>query len=119
VDRLQWQLFSDAALEMVSVDVNRVIAILLVHELGQIDAGDEFVFAQDGWDDRKVVELRAVERICDIAPLKVADWLITLWKEFDGGRTPEARFTKAMDRCMPVLLNLSNQGGTWLENGVT
>jgi len=69
----------------ISVDVNRVIAMLLVHDLGEIDAGDKFVFAQDGWEDRKVVELRAVERICDIAPLKAAAWLITLWKEFDGG----------------------------------
>jgi HD domain len=92
---------------------------LLVHDLGEIDAGDKFVFAQDGWEDRKVAELRAVERICDIARLKVADWLITLWKEFDGGGTPEARFAKAIDRCMPVLLNLSHQGGSWLENGVT
>jgi putative hydrolase of HD superfamily len=49
----------------------------------------------------------------------VADWLITLWKEFDGGGTSEAHFAKAIDRCMPVLLNLSNQGGSWLENGVT
>jgi putative hydrolase of HD superfamily len=49
----------------------------------------------------------------------VANWLITLWKEFDGGGTSKARFAKAIDRCMLVLLNLSNQGGSWLENGVT
>lgn len=89
----------------ISVDVNRVIAMLLVHDLGEIDAGDKFVFVQDGWEDRKVAELRTVERICDIAPLKVADWLITLWKEFDGGRTSETGFAKAIDRCMPILLN--------------
>jgi putative hydrolases of HD superfamily len=53
----------------------------------------------------RVAELRAVERICDIALLKVADWLITLWKEFDGGRTSEAGFAKAIDQCMPILLN--------------
>jgi putative hydrolase of HD superfamily len=47
----------------------------------------------------------------------VANWLITLWKEFDGGATSEARFAKAIDRCMPVQLNLSNQGGSWLETG--
>jgi putative hydrolases of HD superfamily len=118
-----WQIalfaLSLAQVVEISVDVNRVIAMLLVHDLGEIDAGDKFVFAQDGWEDRKVAELRAVERICDIAPLKVASWLIKLWKEFDGGGTSEARFAKAIDRCMPVLLNLSNQGGSWLENGVT
>jgi putative hydrolase of HD superfamily len=118
-----WQIalfaLSLAQVVEISVDVNRVIAMLLVHDLGEIDAGDKFVFAQDGWEDRKVAELRAVERICDMAPLKVADWLITLWKEFDEGGTSEARFAKAIDRCMPILLNLSNQGGSWLENGVT
>jgi putative hydrolase of HD superfamily len=56
--------------------------MLLVHDLGEIDAGDKFVFAPDGWEDRKVAERRAVERICNIAPLKVANWLITLWSEF-------------------------------------
>jgi putative hydrolase of HD superfamily len=49
----------------------------------------------------------------------LANWLITLWKEFDGGETSEARFANAIDRRMPVLLNLSNQGGSWLENGMT
>ena len=43
----------------------------------------------------------------------------TLWKEFNEGKTSEARFAKAIARCMPILLNLSNQGGSWLENGVT
>ena len=69
----------------ISVDVNRVIAMLLVHDLGEIDAGDKFVFAQDGWEDRKVAELRAVERIYDIAPLKVADLLITLYGKSSMG----------------------------------
>jgi HD domain len=44
--------------------------------------------------------------------------LLGLWKEFDAGETPESRFAKAIDRCMPVLLNLNNGGGSWLENGV-
>jgi len=86
-----WQIalfaLSLAQVVEISVDVNRVIAMLLVHDLGEIDAGDKFVFAPDSWEDRKVAELRAVERICDIAPLEVADSLITLWKEFDGGGT--------------------------------
>ena len=46
------------------VDVTRVVAMLLVHDLGEIDAGDKFVFAQDGWKERKAAELKALERIC-------------------------------------------------------
>lgn len=101
------------------IDVSRTVAMLLVHDLGEIDAGDKFVFAQDGWEERKAAELRAVERITSLAPEAAARFLLDLWKEFDAGETPEARFAKAIDRCMPVLLNLSNGGGSWLENGVS
>lgn len=102
-----------------AIDVNRAVAMLLVHDIGEIDAGDKFVFAQDGWEERKAAELRAVERIVGLAPKTTAEFLLNLWKEFDAGETTEARFAKAIDRCTPVLLNVSNGGGSWLENGVT
>ena len=102
-----------------SVDAERVVAMLLVHDIGEIDAGDKFVFAQDGWEERKTAELRAVERIFSLAPQTIAEQLLDLWKEFDAGETQDARFAKAIDRSMPVLLNLSNGGGSWLENGIT
>jgi len=101
------------------IDVSRTVAMLLMHDIGEIDAGDKFVFAQDGWEERKAAELRAVERITGLAPEETARFLLGLWKEFDAGETPEARFAKAIDRCMPVLLNLSNEGGSWIENGVS
>ena len=101
------------------VDAERVVAMLLVHDIGEIDAGDKFVFAQDGWEERKAAELRAVERIFSLAPETIATFLLDMWKEFDAGETQDARFAKAIDRSMPVLLNLSNGGGSWLENGIT
>jgi len=101
------------------VDVARVVAMLLVHDLGEIDAGDKFVFAQDGWEERKAAEFKALERICGLAPKKTADFLLELWKEFDAGASHEARFAKAIDRSMPVLLNLNNHGGSWVENEVS
>lgn len=100
------------------LDLYRVVTMLLVHDIGEIDAGDKFVFAQDGWEERKLAELRAVERIFGLASSHVGEFLLALWKEFDAGETSEARFAKAIDRSMPVLLNLSNGGGSWLENGV-
>jgi putative hydrolases of HD superfamily len=118
-----WQiaLFALALAKMLglSIDVPRVVSMLLIHDIGEIDAGDKFVFAENGWEERKAAELRAVERICGLAPRATAEYLITLWKEFDAGGSAEARFAKAIDRSMPVLLNLSNRGGSWLENGVT
>ena len=102
-----------------SVDAERVVAMLLVHDIGEIDAGDKFVFAQDGWEERKAAELRAVERIFSLAPETLARSLLDMWKEFDAGETQDARFAKAIDRSMPVLLNLSNGGGSWLDNGIT
>jgi len=102
-----------------TVDVARVVAMLLVHDLGEIDAGDKFVFAQDGWEERNAAELKALERICGLAPKKTANFLLELWKEFDTGASNEARFAKAIDRSMPVLLNLNNHGGSWIENGVS
>jgi putative hydrolases of HD superfamily len=118
-----WQitLFALALAKMLglSIDVLRVLSMLLIHDIGEIDAGDKFVFAENGWEERKAAELRAVERICGLAPRATAEHLITLWKEFDAGGSAEARFAKAIDRSMPVLLNLNNRGGSWLENGVT
>ena len=102
-----------------SVDAERVVAMLLVHDIGEIDAGDKFVFAQDGWEERKAAELRAVERMFSLAPETLAKFLLDMWKEFDAGETQDARFAKAIDRSMPVFLNLSNGGGSWLENGIT
>jgi len=101
------------------VDVTRVVAMLLVHDLGEIDAGDKFVFAQDGWEERKAAELKALERICGLAPKTTGDFLLGLWKEFDAGETDEARFARAIDRSMPVLLNLNRRGGSWRENRVS
>ena len=101
------------------VDVTRLVEMLLVHDLGEIDADDKFVFAQDGWEERKAAEQNALERICGLAPKKTGDFLLGLWMEFDAGESDEARFAKAIDRSMPVLLNLNKKGGSWLENGVS
>jgi putative hydrolases of HD superfamily len=62
------------------IDVNRVVAMLLVHDLGEIDAGDKFVFAHEGWEESKAAELKALERICGLTPRKTCDFLVSLWK---------------------------------------
>lgn len=99
------------------IDLDRVVFMLLVHDVGEIDTGDTFFFA-DGHSAQKVDERAAVERIFGLLPSPTRERLLALWSEFDANVTPEARFAHAIDRAMPVILNLANDGGSWRENGV-
>jgi len=101
------------------VDMNRVVRMLLVHDIGEIDTGDTIVFAEGGWEERKAAELTAVQRIFGILPADQAADFLALWQEFECGETTEARFANAIDRAMPMLLNLSNHGQSWRENGIS
>src|ERR1035441_4007794 len=102
-----------------TVDINRVILMLLVHDIGEIDAGDTMVFVEGGWEERKAAELAAVTRIFGLLPEGRGTAFLALWREFEDGTTAESRFAHAVDRAMPVLLNLSNQGQSWRENGIS
>jgi putative hydrolase of HD superfamily len=101
------------------VDIHRVIGMLLVHDIGEIDTGDTMVFVEGGWDERKAAERAAVIRIFGLLPEPQGAAFLALWQEFDDGATPEARFAHAVDRAMPVLLNLANDGQSWRENGIS
>jgi putative hydrolases of HD superfamily len=101
------------------LDLHRVVGMLLVHDIGEIDTGDTMAFVEGGWDERKAAERAAVTRIFGILPEPQGAALLALWHEFDEERTPEARFANAVDRAMPVLLNLANAGQSWRENGIS
>ena len=101
------------------VDLDRTIRMLLVHDLGEIETGDTIVFAREGWQERKSAERVAVERIFGILPKPASEVFLALWGEFDLAETGEARFAHAVDRAMPVLLNLNNDGGSWKEHGIS
>jgi putative hydrolase of HD superfamily len=106
--------YADAA-----VDINRVIAMLLVHDIGEIDAGDTMVFVESGWEERKAAELASVTRIFGLLPEGRGAGFLELWKEFEEGKSADSLFAHAIDRAMPVLLNLSNDGQSWRENGIS
>lgn len=99
-------------------DMDRVIRMLLVHDIGEIDTGDTLFFIEAGRQDRKVAEEQAVIRILGLLPDGQGAPLLDLWREFEAGTSREARFAQAMDRAAPVLLNLANDGQSWRENGV-
>lgn len=101
------------------VDIDRVIRMLLVHDIGEIDTGDTLVYVQGGWDERHHAELAAVTRIFGLLPDGRGDPFLALWIEFNAGATAESKFAQAIDRAMPVLLNLANNGQSWRENGIS
>lgn len=100
------------------LDIDRVIRLLLVHDIGEVDTGDTIVYTEGGEAERKAAELAAARRIFDLLPPVQADEMLALWQEFDDNQTAEARFAHAMDRLMPMLLNLNRQGQSWRENGI-
>ncbi len=102
-----------------SVNIEKVIKMLLVHDIGEIDADDVFFFDDAGRLDAKEKELAAMERIFGILPDEKAKELFGLWNEFENGASKEAKFARAIDRVMPVLQNLYNNKQSWMENGVT
>ena len=100
------------------VDINRVVRMLLVHDVGEIDAGDTIVYEENGKAERKARERAGAMRVLGLAPVPLRAALVELWEEFEAEVTPEARFANAVDRAMPVLLNLANNGQSWRENGI-
>lgn len=113
---LAWSL---APYAPVNTDINQVIKLLLVHDIGEIDTGDTIVYANADWDALKAEELAAVQRIFGLLPASQAQHLLALWQEFEAGETAAAKFAHACDRAMPVLLNLANNGQSWRENGIS
>jgi putative hydrolase of HD superfamily len=101
-------------------DLCKVSAMLLVHDLVEIDAGDLFLYADAAAHARQEeAELAAADRIFAILPAPQAAPVRALWEEFEERRTPEARFARALDRLQPMLLNMQTGGGTWAAHGVT
>lgn len=101
------------------IDVVRVLRMLLVHDLVEIDAGDAFAYdaaANVGREDR---ERRAADRIFGLLPAQQGRELHALWNEFEAQVTPESRVAVALDRLQPLLNNHHSGGGSWLVHGVT
>jgi putative hydrolase of HD superfamily len=99
----------------VPVDVLKVLKMVLIHDIVEIDAGDTFIYDTQKNHNNTENELIAAKRIFGLLPDEQANELIAIWQEFEAGETPEARFAKAMDRIEPLLQNTSNNGGTWRE----
>ena len=99
------------------LDVGKVIRMVLIHDIVEIDAGDTYIYDEQG--DKAEREQQAATRIFGLLPPDQEREFRELWEEFEGGETPEARFASALDRFMPQLHNYHTQGRSWKEHGIT
>jgi len=101
-------------------DLVKVTAMLLLHDVVEIDAGDLFLYADaDAQARQEAAERAAAERIFAILPADQESQLRSLWEEFMQRQSPEAKFARALDRLQPMLENLNAGGGTWQRHGIT
>ena len=101
------------------LDLQRVLKMVLIHDLVEIDAGDTFCYDPTALLDQADRERRAADRLFALLPADLAAELRGLWDEFDLRASREARFAAALDRLQPVLHNYTTEGGTWREHRVT
>lgn len=100
------------------VDVLKVIQMALVHDIVEIDAGDTYLYDEEGNRTKAAREEAAAKRIFYLLPKDQADAMYQLWREFDERETPEARFAATIDRLQPIMLNDATHGKAWSEHGV-
>ena len=100
------------------VDVAKVMKMVLVHDAVEIYAGDTYCYDDEGAKTKEAREKAAAKKIFGTLPEEQAAEYRALWDEFERNDTPEARFSNAMDRIQPLLLNYSREGYSWKEHGV-
>lgn len=104
------------------INISRVINMLLLHDIVEVDAGDAPIHgtqSPQAQQAQEALEQAAADRLFGLLPAPQSEEFRTLWDEFEAARSPDAVFAKAIDRVQPVLLNLLNGGGSWLEYDVS
>ena len=101
------------------LDVLRVLKMVIIHDLVEIDAGDTFAYDTKNLADQHAREAIAADRIFGLLPAPQASEMRAFWDEFEARATPEAKFAAAVDRFHPMLLNCRTEGAAWRKHGVT
>lgn len=110
-------IFSEYALDP-QVDILKVVKMLLVHDLVEIDAGDTFCYDEQACKSQNERELIASKRIFNLLPKDQAKQFESLWKEFEACKTPNAKYANALDRLQPLINNYYTDGIAWKKNKV-
>lgn len=101
------------------VDTQRVMRMLLLHDVVEIDVGDHPIHGGSSAAWQAEQEDKAAERLFGLLPPPQGEECLALWREFEQAESEDARFAKALDRFQPLLINVFTGGGTWIENGVS
>lgn len=101
-----------------TINITRVMKMLLVHDIVEVDAGDTPIHGASSQNQAEL-EQRAAERIFGLLPDTANSEFTAIWHEFEAGQTEDAQFAKALDRFQPLLINVFTQGGTWAESHVS
>ncbi|HBN85748.1 MAG TPA: hydrolase [Clostridiales bacterium] len=105
-------------MEEQNLDVLKVMKMVLIHDIVEIDAGDTFCYDEVGYRDKEEREKQAAERLFNILPEDQSSLLWDLWREFEDMKTKEAQFAACLDRFQPLILNNNTNGHTWNREGV-
>jgi putative hydrolase of HD superfamily len=99
-------------------DLNRVIRMLLVHDIVEVDAGDTFAYDAVGYEDKAERERAAADRLFGMLPEDQREEWMGLWREFEEVKTPDSRYANAIDRLLPLVHNYYTGGNSWIRHGI-
>ena len=112
------QLLKDYAAQ--PIDITRVVKMLLIHDIIEIDAGDLFAFAETKDHQLQALkEEQAAQRLFGLLPEAQHQEYKSLWLEFEQAESHDAQFAKGMDRVLPLVQNMNNEGGSWAKHGIS
>ena len=100
------------------VDLTKVMIMVLIHDLVEIDAGDTYAYDEEGAATKREREVKAAERIFGLLPEDQGNYFRSLWDEFEEYETADAKFAHLLDNFQPILLNDASGGKSWAEHGV-
>lgn len=101
-----------------NIDLIKTISMILIHDIVEIDAGDTYAYDEIGAVNQHSREVKAANRIFGLLPLDQKEKFISLWNEFEDGKTKEAKFAHTLDNFQPCMLNNETDGKKWKENKV-
>ncbi len=100
------------------IDLSKVVTMVLIHDLVEIDAGDTYAYDEAGAATKRERETKAADRIFGLLPSDQGKWLKALWEEFEAYETPEAKYAHMLDNSQPLFLNDASDGKSWAEHRV-
>lgn len=100
------------------VEVMKVMLMVLIHDLVEIDAGDTYAYDSVGALDKREREEKAADRIFGLLPKDQGSYFRELWEEFEAYETADAKYAHLLDNFQPILLNDASGGKSWAEHGV-